>query len=108
MSEVTFTDSNWEDEVIKSSLPVVVDFWAPWCMPCRMVSPHVTTLADEHKDKVKFGKLNVDENPSTAMKYSIRSIPSILFFKDGNKVGESIGAVTKEVLEKRMKEFFKI
>jgi len=108
MAEVTFTDSNWEDEIVKSSLPVVVDFWASWCMPCRMIAPHITALADEYKDQVKFGKLNVDENPNTAVKYSIRSIPAILFFKDGNKVGESIGAVTKEVLEKRMKEFFKI
>jgi thioredoxin 1 len=108
MAEVTFTDSNWEDEVIKSSLPVVVDFWASWCIPCRMIAPHITTLADEYKDKVKFGRLNVDENPSTAVRYSIRSIPFVGFFKDGNKVGESIGAVPKDVLEERMKEFFKI
>ena len=108
MAEVTFTDSNQEDEVIKSSLPVVVDFWASWCMPCRMVSPHVTALADRYKDKVKIGKLNVDESPNTTIRYSIRSIPIIIFFKDGNKVGESIGAVTKEVLEERMKEYLKI
>ena len=108
MAEVTLTDSNWEDEVIKSSLPVVVDFWASWCMPCRMIAPHLTALADKYKDKVKFGKLNVDENPNTARKYNIKSIPTILFFKDGNKVGESIGAVPKEVLEERMKDCLKI
>lgn len=108
MAEETFTDSNWEDAVIKSPLPVVVDFWASWCMPCYIIAPHLAALADKYKDKVKFGKLNVDENPNIARKYNIKSIPTVLFFKDGNKVGESIGAVPKEVLEERMKDCLKI
>ncbi|HXH23284.1 MAG TPA: thioredoxin [Dehalococcoidia bacterium] len=96
------TDSTWEQEVLKADKPVLVDFWAPWCGPCRMVAPIVEELADEYEGKVQFLKLNTDDNPQTAMKYGIRSIPTLLVFKQGQPVGQIIGFRPKSDLKKRL------
>ncbi|HXG35342.1 MAG TPA: thioredoxin [Dehalococcoidia bacterium] len=97
-SEVT--DANFEGEVLKANTPVFVDFWAPWCGPCRMVAPVVEELADEYQGKVKFVKLNTDDNINTAMRYGIRSIPTLMLFKDGQAVQQVIGFRPKSELKK--------
>jgi thioredoxin 1 len=96
MSEpIELTDDNFEQEVLKSDLPVLVDFWATWCGPCRMVGPIVDELAKEYAGKLKVGKLNVDSNGKTSIKYGIMSIPSLLFFKKGQVVDQMVGAAPK-------------
>jgi thioredoxin 1 len=96
------SDSNFESEVIKSGLPVLVDLWAPWCGPCRMVAPVVEKLSEEYSDKIKFCKLNVDDNPETAAKYRVMSIPTLMFFKDGNVVDMVVGAVPERTLKPKL------
>lgn len=96
------TDISWDSEVINADKPVLVDFWAPWCGPCRMVAPIVEELADEYSGKVEFRKLNTDDNPKTAAKYGIRSIPTLLVFKGGEPVGQIIGFRPKGDLKKRL------
>ena len=96
------TDQNFEDEVLRSDLPAVVDFWAPWCAPCRMISPITEKLSEEYNGRVKFCKLNVDENPQTATKYQIMSIPLLIFFKDGQVVDESLGAVPESMIQPKV------
>jgi thioredoxin 1 len=96
------SDSNFDSEVLKSDTPVLVDFWAPWCGPCRMVAPIVEELADEYAGRVKFVKLNTDENAQTSMKYQIRSIPTLLVFKGGEPAGQIIGFRPKSDLKKRL------
>ena len=95
---IVLTDDNFEEEVLKSSHPVLIDFWAEWCGPCRMVSPIVGELAQEYSGRLKVGKIDVDSEQSTAMKYNIRSIPTLLFFKDGKVADQIIGAVPKKKL----------
>lgn len=96
------TDSTWDNEVLTAEKPVLVDFWAPWCGPCRMVAPIVEELADEYDGKVEFRKLNTDDNPRVAAKYGIRSIPTLLVFKAGEPVGQIIGFRPKGDLKKRL------
>lgn len=98
------TDQKFEQEVLKSNLPVLVDFWAPWCAPCRIVSPIVEELAKEYNGKLQVFKLNVDDNPQTASKYGIMSIPSLLIFKKGQVAKTMIGAQGKENLKKGIEE----
>jgi thioredoxin 1 len=93
------TDANFEDLVLKSEKPVVVDFWAVWCGPCRMVGPIVNELGEEYSDTLVVGKLDVDNNPKIPAEYGIRNIPTILFFKNGEVVDKQVGAVPKQVLE---------
>lgn len=88
MSEnvLEITDNNFEEEVVRADMPVMLDLWAPWCGPCQMVAPIIEDLAEEYKGKVKIGKLNVDENPTTAAQFGISSIPTMMFFQDGKEV----------------------
>ncbi len=95
MKPLQITDSNFDAEVLKSSVPVVVDFWAEWCGPCRMIAPIVEELANEFEGRVKVGKLDVDSNQQASIKYGVRSIPTVLFFKGGDLVDSIIGAVPK-------------
>jgi len=102
---VTLTNQNFEEEVIKSNpLPVLVDFWAPWCGPCVMLGPIIEELAKEFEGKIKIGKLNVDENSETAGKYEILGIPSLKLFKNGKIVDEMTGVQPKEVLTEKIKK----
>ena len=102
MAEVTFTDANFDAEVIKSEIPVLVDFWAPWCGPCQMMGPLVEELAGEYEGKAKIGKLNVDENGTVAGQYKVMSIPTFLVLKGGEVVDQMVGGVTKDKLKEMM------
>ncbi len=96
MSQVIhLTDSTFQQEVLESSIPVVVDFWATWCAPCRIIAPIVEEIAKEYDGKLKVCKLDVDSNPNTAIAYGVRSIPTLLYFKNGKLIGQTIGAVSK-------------
>ena len=96
MGDLNITDSDFKTQVLESSEPVIVDFWAPWCGPCRAVSPVIDELAKEFAGKVKVGKLNVDENSQTAGQYNVMSIPSVVFFKNGQPIRTMVGVQSKE------------
>jgi thioredoxin 1 len=98
MPVVTFTDAKWNEEVLSSLQPVVVDFWAQWCAPCRMMAPLIEALAEEFAGRVRVGKLNVDENAATSEKYDIRGIPTVMIFKGGQVKEQVVGVTSKENL----------
>lgn len=104
MSEKTFTDQTWDQEVLNSDLPVVVDFWAQWCGPCSMIAPVVEEISQEYEGKIKVGKLNVDENPITPGKYQVKAIPTVLFFKGGKPVDTVVGVVPKKAFVEKIEK----
>jgi len=106
-SPVELNDGNFESEVLKSDLPVLVDFWAPWCGPCRMVGPIVEEIGKDYEGRLKVGKLNVDENSQTASQYGIMSIPNLLFFKGGKVVDQIVGAVPKQHFVEKIDKILK-
>ncbi|KPK29029.1 MAG: thioredoxin [Desulfobacterales bacterium SG8_35_2] len=101
---IEINDANFEEEVLKSDIPVLIDFWAVWCGPCRVIAPIIEELANEYEGKVKFGKLDVDNNPNTAVKFGIRSIPTLLIFNDGQVADQLIGAVPKANIVDRLEK----
>lgn len=96
---IAFTDANFDREVLQSSIPVLVDFWATWCAPCKAIAPLIDTIADEYVGKVKVGKVNVDENQATPGKYGVRGIPTIILFKNGAILDQVVGAVPKSQID---------
>nr|NP_045133.1 thioredoxin [Cyanidium caldarium]P37395.1 RecName: Full=Thioredoxin; Short=Trx [Cyanidium caldarium]AAF12961.1 unknown [Cyanidium caldarium]WDB00256.1 thioredoxin [Cyanidium caldarium]CAA79820.1 thioredoxin [Cyanidium caldarium] len=104
-SPIQVTDFSFEKEVVNSEKLVLVDFWAPWCGPCRMISPVIDELAQEYVEQVKIVKINTDENPSISAEYGIRSIPTLMLFKDGKRVDTVIGAVPKSTLTNALKKY---
>lgn len=107
MSEkvMAFTKENFEQEVLKSNVPVLVDFWAEWCTPCRMLAPTVDVIASDYEGKVKIGKLNVDTDSEISQKYGIMSIPTLILFKDGNAAEKSVGLVSKSLLTNMLDKY---
>ena len=99
-----FTDSNFNSEVLQSGIPVLVDFWAEWCGPCKAIAPTVGEIANDYNGKIKVGKVNVDTNQKIAMEYGIRSIPSLLIFKDGTILNQVVGSVQKDSITKLLDE----
>ena len=99
-----FTDSSFENDVIKSDLPVLIDFWAVWCAPCRAIAPHVEALATEYAGKIRVGKMDIDANPQIPSQFEVRSIPTLLMFKEGKVVGQLVGAGPRAKLDDFMKK----
>jgi thioredoxin 1 len=104
MALLHFTDSNFKKEVLESNLPVMVDFWAQWCGPCKIVAPIVEELAKEYDKKIKIGKIDIDENPRIPTKYGVMSIPTLMFFKKGQVIDQAVGALSKTELKKKIEE----
>jgi thioredoxin 1 len=104
---IDVTDQNFEEEVLKSSIPTEIDFWAPWCIPCLMVLPIYDKLAEEYSGKFKFCKINVDENPVTSQKYGVMSIPTQKYFVNGQQVGEIIGANPEQTIRSKVDDILK-
>jgi len=105
MSLLHFTDANFKKDVLESGIPVMVDFWATWCVPCKAISPLVEELAKGYAGKMKIGKLNVEESPKTPSRYGVMSIPTLVFFKDGKVMGQVVGALNKTELKKKIEEY---
>jgi len=105
MAAAQVTDATFKQEVLESDVPVLVDFWAPWCGPCRMVAPVVEEISDQYDGKVKVVKVNTDENPSVASQYGIRSIPTLMIFKGGQRVDMVVGAVPKTTLANTLEKY---
>ena len=103
MAEIIITNKNFEEEVLKSDIPVLVDFWATWCGPCRMLAPIIEEIANEYEGKIKVGKVDVDQQAEIAMKYGIMSIPTLIYFKDGQPVAQSLGYKPKAQIEAMIK-----
>ena len=99
------TDANFEQEILKSDIPTLIDFWAPWCAPCQMVAPVVEEIAKKYKDKLKVCKINVDEAPDTASRYGIMSVPTLAIFKDGKIADQIVGALPKSEIEPTIKQY---
>jgi len=99
MSTYTITDSNFDDEIKNSQLPILIDFWAEWCGPCKQIGPILEEIGEEKKDKLKIFKLNVDENPQTPQKFGVRGIPTLMLFKDGKLIDTKVGSLSKNMLE---------
>lgn len=104
MSLVHLTEKNFQEEVIKSSLPVLVDFWAEWCMPCKKIAPIVDEVAKEYSGKIKVAKVNIDEGQGIASKYGIMSIPTLIIFKDGKAIDQVVGFLSKQQLKSKIEE----
>jgi thioredoxin 1 len=104
MHPVEITDANFEQEVVKSDIPVLIDLWAVWCGPCKMIAPFIEELAAEYEGKVKVGKVDVDNNPNISVQYGVRSIPTLLFFNGGKVVDQIIGAVPKHTIAAKLNE----
>jgi len=104
MSLLHLTDSNFKKEVLESELPVLVDFWAPWCGPCKMIAPIIEDLAKEFDKKIRIGKINLDENPKIATHYGIMSIPTIVFFKKGKVMEQIVGVLSKSKFKRKLEE----
>ena len=104
-AEVTISPDNFTDEVVESQVPVVVDFWAEWCMPCKMIAPVLEQISQDYAGKLKVAKVNVDDNGEIAQKFNIVSIPTLLLFKDGEVVGQQVGAVPRETIEGMFKAY---
>lgn len=104
MSLEHFSDANFKKEVLESASPVMVDFWANWCGPCKLIAPVVEELAEEFKGKLKIGKIDVDENSRTATDYGVMSIPTLIFFDKGKVIDQVVGVVTKSALKKKIEE----
>ncbi len=102
MEPIHITDANFHQEVLQADSLVIVDFWAPWCAPCRMIAPILEEIAKEYEGRVKVVKMNTDENAATAMKYNIMSIPTLLFFRNGENVDEIVGAVPKHSIKNKV------
>jgi thioredoxin 1 len=102
MHPIEITDANFEQEVLKSDIPVLIDLWAVWCGPCKMIAPFIEELAGEYQGKVKVGKVDVDNNPNVSVQYGVRSIPTLLFFNGGKVVDQIIGAVPKNAIAQKL------
>jgi len=101
---LTVTDTNFDADVLKSSQPVLVDFWAQWCRPCLAIAPTIDALAGDYAGKVRVGKINIDDNPAVPTKYDVRSIPTLLMFKDGKVVGQLVGSAPRPKIEEMIKK----
>ena len=103
MAEIVLSEQNFEEEVLKSEIPVLVDFWATWCGPCRMLAPTIAKIAEEQEGVIKVGKVDVDEEPELAAKYGIASIPTLMVFKNGEIVNKAVGVQSKPMIEDMLK-----